>query len=589
MSACQSCGAQTVYVPETFSEICISCGSLSDASQVQLYTPEIPGEGSSWYAGPSMLRTVRGGRMLAGQESKEMRDRRKRLALHNTIQNLLTRLSHSGLAPRAINLFDLAMKKGGYRWGKKATLVAGASMAIAMRELNKGETLDSLASLMSVSPISLSRIFLQVKLHTNVSLPPTDVILFFQPLLNLIKKLIAEPTSAIPSNLRDYLSEVSLSAILSLATSLAVIAGEIKLADQRRTPPVACAILLVAFEGETAKAMPSLDTMVAWLVNQEIVKATKLTIMERYREVGRLLDDCKRRLPWFEQTTQSRKRKGAASGKEKKLAAVDRVDNARWVKDVITFQEDLWKSEHAKANPEPGDSDDEDQSETASTLSGLMSPGPSGSSSSQPTKRRRTDEGESAELRHRPAAYVYAYPERHPRYKKGIKVASTSLLALESHSATGKIPALIPGNAPEETQSFRSHLLSASFLPTAAPPTRLALLAAAKGEGAIEDDELFEEGELEGFIRDETEVEEIRQIRGEEWSGDWEDDDKLLGGVDEDTRVLRLSPDDTSEPLTGATSGTAGGEEVIGEWRELSPGANAHDYAAFDTFDDADW
>jgi len=573
---------------------------------VQLYAPEADEDGTAWYAGPSTLRSIRGGRMLVGQDNKEMRDRRNMFSSHGFLRALLVRLNYPGLAPRATNLFNLAMKAGSYRWGNKAVLVAGASVAIALRESGKGETLEYLASLISVSPVSLSRIFLQIKSHLSLSLPPTDVILFFPPLLNYIKSLLADTTSDIPPNLRNYFSEISLSSVLSLATSLAAITGNVGLAEHRHIPPVACALLLVAFEGHTAKAMPSLDVMATRLANQANVNAAKSTVLERYREIGRLVGDYKKRLPWFEQQrkTQSSKASTSTSGKQGKLPTVDRADNARWVKDVITFQEELWKTEHAKTKAKmesgtekKGDTIDlvfeygywEEEEETTSTLSGLMSP--ESSTSGQSTKRRRTEGTESAEVQPcRPAAYVYPDRGRNIRYNRDVQAASTSLLALES--VADKVYAPIPETTPEQPQSFRAYLLSASVFPAMAPPSRLALLAAAKGEGSIRDEELFEEGELEGFLRGETEVEEIWRRKGQEWSAKRrrgsESDDRLLGRVDEDTGPPRFSLDDVREPRLDAASDTVN-EEVVGEWRELSPGLNPNDDLGFGLFDDADW
>lgn len=58
---------------------------------------------------------------------------------------LAQRIGHPSLAARAVCLFELAMQRGHFRYGTKARLVAGASLAIALRESEKGETVRDIA------------------------------------------------------------------------------------------------------------------------------------------------------------------------------------------------------------------------------------------------------------------------------------------------------------------------------------------------------------------------------------------------------------------------------------------------------------
>jgi transcription factor IIIB 90 kDa subunit len=65
--------------------------------------------------------------------------------MHSYIEGILTRLSHRGVGPRAITLFDNAMKAGDLRWGRKAKRTAGATVVIALRESGYGPCLDDVA------------------------------------------------------------------------------------------------------------------------------------------------------------------------------------------------------------------------------------------------------------------------------------------------------------------------------------------------------------------------------------------------------------------------------------------------------------
>lgn len=65
--------------------------------------------------------------------------------MHEFIRSLSLQLSNVGVAPRAQNIFDQAMFKGNYNWGRRARLIGGASIAIALREVNKSESLRDIA------------------------------------------------------------------------------------------------------------------------------------------------------------------------------------------------------------------------------------------------------------------------------------------------------------------------------------------------------------------------------------------------------------------------------------------------------------
>ena len=46
---------------------------------------------------------------------------------------------------RAQGVFDQAMRAGRFRWGRKAKLTAGASLAIALRESHKSDSIRDIA------------------------------------------------------------------------------------------------------------------------------------------------------------------------------------------------------------------------------------------------------------------------------------------------------------------------------------------------------------------------------------------------------------------------------------------------------------
>ena len=79
--------------------------------------------------------------------------------MHEFIRTLAGRLSGESSTPRAQAIFDQVMSKAQFRWGRRAKLFAGASLAIAFREANKSDALRDIAvSLTSVTRMNLSPI-----------------------------------------------------------------------------------------------------------------------------------------------------------------------------------------------------------------------------------------------------------------------------------------------------------------------------------------------------------------------------------------------------------------------------------------------
>ena len=157
------CTGTTEYDESAQAVLCTACGTVT-TQDILTYERDGEWSGSSVYFGPTTLRSLRRvGGVLAGQSKKEDRDRRNtvrllhvqihggfqfimasQIAMHQYILGVLTKLTCPGLAPRAQSLFDRARAHGNYRWGKKAVLVAGACIAIALRESRKGVMMSHL-------------------------------------------------------------------------------------------------------------------------------------------------------------------------------------------------------------------------------------------------------------------------------------------------------------------------------------------------------------------------------------------------------------------------------------------------------------
>jgi len=146
---CAECGHATEWDQDLGSAVCTQCGTLADPTQSVLAshienTDTSGRDYSLWNPVPGSTLKGRNGWALSGQ-SKEARDRSNTIAMHEFIKSVATRLGQLGATPRAQSIFDQAMQRGQYRWGRRAKLAAGAAIAVSLRESNKSDSLRDIA------------------------------------------------------------------------------------------------------------------------------------------------------------------------------------------------------------------------------------------------------------------------------------------------------------------------------------------------------------------------------------------------------------------------------------------------------------
>ncbi|KAF9519803.1 hypothetical protein BS47DRAFT_1481712 [Hydnum rufescens UP504] len=579
---CGTCGSgNTAYVAEAFADICTNCGTLVDAQQVELYvdsTNELEGQiGRSYYAGPSTLKGVYGNRSLAGQGNKELYDRNNKNAAHKAIQNLLTSLQHPGLVPRARNVFDQSMKAGQFRWGKTSKLVEGAAVAVALRENDRSETLIDIAVRLSVSLTSLARMFGKIKTLLSLNLPPNDAVLLLPNLLKTISTLAEAPSELAPA-LQRYLQTISITDVSRFAASLSALCQRVSLTHQRAASPVACALVIAAFEGVCGRPMPEYHNLIAKLASQ--IGFAKTTIMERYREIGRLVHDWKTNLPWVD-SAKNKSARGVAG----------RESNARWMKDVVTFQQSLWKASlghtdsPAEDSPEvlllDDDSDDtffevlKDSDETPTDFDATaINPAKTAPQPADEGTRKRVCPARDPDTwmtnAGRPDAYVRRLKRPEAYHRKIFQDAAASVLSYAPHSSSSSQSSVPASSA---SHVLRSQLLAdPSSLYGQRVLSRLAMLAASKGgEQFVDDDDLFEPGEMDALFRDEEEMEALKDRWAVEGMSLEEEDingSERDGAQRNDVLGELGSPSDWDAGLEKVAEDT---EEIVGDWRPLSP------------------
>ncbi|KAG1768305.1 hypothetical protein EDD22DRAFT_872581, partial [Suillus occidentalis] len=554
---CPDCGGTFVWDDDVCSSICTNCGTLSDSAQyvlashteshdssVHQFQPRTPWFSSS--AAP--LKNIhKQGWNLTGQH-KEARERRNSIAMSIFITSVLTKLKNPGLSP--------PMTKGNYKWGRKAKLAAGASMAIALREAHKSDSLRDIAFLLDESPLSLSRAFVAVVSLLDFDLSSPDPVVHLPILLSHLQSLLhsESSTSHLPPDLVAILTPLSSHAVLRTATSLSgIVSREARAIPvlQSPTPPIACAMLILALEAETRGPLPHLSELANVLASR--FGFARGVVTSRYKATYDLIEEWIREVPWLDQFVYKGKGRGAsARSKVPKRSIV-----AKGIIDVIQFQEEIWMKKMSALGKDsivieadPADEDDK-KDEEAFFLGTSPSSEPPERCHHQPRKKRKTKNCSVED------AYHFLL---NPLSAKSYTL-SNSMVSEDPGASTTSSPILIPPTVP-----FTTHLLSTSSYDSKHPPSRLQLLALSRGGGSAEhirDDELFIEGELEELLRNSEEQEA------------WQEDNTVVHHADSGPQTARMEVSRGSGRVDmAALARILGGEEVVdGEEYEVDSGS----------------
>ncbi|OJA13729.1 hypothetical protein AZE42_02952 [Rhizopogon vesiculosus] len=590
---CPDCGGTSVWDDDF---VLSSHTELHESSLRQFQHP-------SWISSSSApLKNIHNqGWNLAGQH-KEARDRRNSIAMSIFINSVLTKLKNPGLSPRAETIFTQAMTNGGYRWGRKAKLTAGASMAIALREAHKSDSLRDIAFFLDDSPLSLSRAFVAVVSLLHFNLNPSDPAVHLPILQDHLHSLLhpeTPTTSQLPPDLVTIITPLSLHAVLRTATSLSGIICRQPCAIpvlQSPTPPIACAMLILALEAETRNPLPHLSELAQALASR--FGFARGVVTSRYKACYDLIEEWIREVPWLDQFVYKGKGRGAsARSKVPKRSIV-----AKGIKDVIQFREEIWSMKMnalGKASvvieADPADEDSEKDEDSLSSSSETSEAG-----HHQLHKKRKT--------RHSNVEEAYRFlldplsVKCHSLLENIVSEDPGALITPSNASSSGLSPPTI---------TLTTHLLGDLPHNLKHPPSRLQLLALLRGGGTsehISDDELFAKGELEELLRTKEEQEALKPLFRLQWEEEvgaaadhperipesgaevsrgsgrvnMEALARILGGEgDIDDKVISECDSDLdSEPLAQTTSRHIQSDEIAEEvsaWRPLSPGFRHYD------------
>ncbi|KAF9246113.1 hypothetical protein BU15DRAFT_84920 [Melanogaster broomeanus] len=526
--ACPECRGEYVLHEDIGSLICTQCGTLADPAQCILSSHIENHDSTNTYSASSWISNAshsavrnKNGWNLAGQ-TKEARDRRNMVAMSTFMSSVLTRLNNPGLSPRAEAVFTQAMSKGQYRWGRRAKLAAGASIAIALREAHKSDSLRDIAFLLDESPVSLARAFQSVVSLLDYTLGSTDPAVHLPILQAHLQSLIHPETLAtsLPSALVSILTHLPLATVVRTATSLSDIVSHQNPPSpltQLPTPPTACALFILGLEAETRAPLPHVGELARNLAGRFGLAGGVVT--SRYKVVYDLIEEWIREVPWLDQFVYKSKGRGStARSKVPKRTIV-----AKGIKDVIQFQEEIWMKRTQTQQkiklilePDPGEIGTEEAD--VDDDCGLHTP--SFASSVQDIEEDTRPPGKKRKIQHGTIHKAYQLL-LNPLSSSSVP-ASTSRNRTQSTSATSS-----------SEISLLTHMLTCPIdeLSQRTAPTRLQLLAASRGGSApedIADEELFEQGEWEGLLRSDQEREALQPLFELNWGEDTAEDVPLV-------------------------------------------------------------
>lgn len=424
------------------------------------------------------------------------------------IRSVLARLNNPGLSPRAEAIFTQAMTKGHYRWGRKAKLTAGASIAIALREAPKSDSLRDIAFLLDDSTVSLARTFQSVVSLLDFSLPCTDPAVHLPILQAHLQSIIhpdtfsPTPPSQLPKSLISVLAPLSLQTAVRTATSLSeiILHHSPPLAlTHLPTPATACALLILGLEADARAPLPHLGDLTRILGTRFALAPG--VVSSRYKIIYDLIEEWIRHVPWLDQFVY----KGQGCGASARSKVPKRAIVAKGIKDVIQFHEEIWLSRTENQQKikldlelDPGEFADEEEGDNESVNTPTLASSSKHMGASviapPPAKRRKGDKkGDGMQAAHR-----FLQDPLSSRY----------LCAARSNGEISPLTHILTC-PPDELSRAQG-----------VTPTRLQLLATSRGGSTAEDiadEELFSNGELEGLLRSEQEQEALRPLFELNW------------------------------------------------------------------------
>jgi transcription factor IIIB subunit 2 len=357
--------------------------------------------------------------------------------------------------------------------------VAGACLAVALRESNRPDLLRDISSVLKISTVALKREFNSVCSLLQLTLSSVDPSVHITTFQSHLTAALREHQheSGLPASLIRTLQPLCLRSVANTAVSLSQLFARLNPGHDifhLPTPPTACSIFILALEAENRMVLNPLSDLARYLGAR--CHVVKEVIMARYKTIQDEIAVWIEKIPWLDKY----------ESKDGRAKVAKRLIVARGLKDVISFQEEIWqKTVHPVLVLDVSDDENEGEEESSAISRSL--------DISRPRKRQKLS--------------------------RVLAQATNFLLNPLGHAvpASNFPTSSLSGNAPGTNElPLATYILTTSTLANH-PPTRLQLLAHDRGgvnEEQIPDEDLFAEGEFEKMLRNEGEVQMLRERYG---------------------------------------------------------------------------
>lgn len=353
-------------------------------------------------------------------------------------------------------LFTQAMERGQYTWGRRAKLVAGASIAIALAEGGSSNSLNDIAFLLDESLRALSRAYRDVSTLLGLQAVETTPVTYLGSLEIALKELIDDGGSSLSQVMKKALSQLSLLNVFKISSTLAGLLGR-KEGLLGSSKHISIAIVLFSVEADLRYPLPQLGPLASLLGAR--LGVAKCGIMASYSQISAYISDLSRSVPWLSQTGPRRTRV------------------AKGLNDVIAFQENVWRT----------------NLNTVAPLEVLL-------------EEDNAAEDVNDAVSHFRALHDESFRSQKQKRTRSLQGATQFLLDPLS------VPLRVADNVSSPT-SQASYLLShGANISHDEAPTRLQLILGQRSADDISDDELFDDGELDGFMRHGDELKAHRAV-----------------------------------------------------------------------------
>ncbi|KAL7414884.1 hypothetical protein BDY24DRAFT_384910 [Mrakia frigida] len=311
---CHSCGGSNLVLSDTFGEsVCADCGVV--ASNNSLVHREVQEGADTFYEGSTRLggnglgnSAMYGGGRFQDKEGNKERGRQQRLELARNFMSSLVRLFNAKpLEARAMFLYEQSDARK-LIFTDRIKYVASAAFALVAREKKRQETLKDIAHAADLSLIRLSRVYVKLQSSAAIGVTEVDPLVYIERHILHLQNICKDPSVGLVTNTWEtkgrgkdlmgtlqHLQECDLRAVRKTAIRLSEFFHDIYLFAGRHAMSVSIAIITVAVEGTTKmKLSRAVD------IPEELSRVNNVaswTVMERYREAGKMFLDWAEYLP----------------------------------------------------------------------------------------------------------------------------------------------------------------------------------------------------------------------------------------------------------------------------------------------------